>query len=107
MPIHTQGQPPPNIQTLRTQKTSDTQVDVAPPPPTDPPTDPPPRQQNALLEGESTCNEMVPARKFRRPSSPPMPRRLQARAGQPAHILNNAPQDEAKGAPLPLGDEVN
>ncbi|KAK5609286.1 hypothetical protein CRENBAI_012823 [Crenichthys baileyi] len=40
-----------------------------------PPTDPPPCQQNALLEGESTCNGMVPTRQFRRPLSPPMHRR--------------------------------
>ncbi|KAK5602182.1 hypothetical protein CRENBAI_015583 [Crenichthys baileyi] len=37
--------------------------------PTPPPTDPPPRQQNALLEGKSTCNEMVPTHQFRKPLS--------------------------------------
>ncbi|KAK5616586.1 hypothetical protein CRENBAI_006131 [Crenichthys baileyi] len=62
----------PNIRTaLRTHKTLDTQVDSAP----SPSTDHPPRQQRALLEGESTCNEMVPTHQFRRPLRPPMHRR--------------------------------
>ncbi|KAK5604086.1 hypothetical protein CRENBAI_023414, partial [Crenichthys baileyi] len=62
----------PNIQTTpTTHKTLDTQVDSVPPPPTDPL----PHQQNAFLEGESTCNEMVPTHQFMRPLSPPMHRR--------------------------------
>ncbi|MEQ2289066.1 hypothetical protein AMECASPLE_029327 [Ameca splendens] len=62
----------PNIRTTpRTHKTLDTQDDSAPPPPTDPP----PHQQSALLEGESTCNELVPTRQFRRPLRPLMHRR--------------------------------
>ncbi|KAK5616690.1 hypothetical protein CRENBAI_000522 [Crenichthys baileyi] len=55
-------------QLISPHKTLYTQVDSTSPPPTDPP----PRQQNALLEGESTCNEMVPTHPFRRPLSPPM-----------------------------------
>ncbi|XP_047237504.1 extensin-like [Girardinichthys multiradiatus] len=59
----------PNIRTTpRTHKRLDTPVDSIPPPPPDPP----PRQQS---EGESTNNQMVPTRQFRRPLRPPMHRR--------------------------------
>ncbi|XP_047223799.1 pollen-specific leucine-rich repeat extensin-like protein 3 [Girardinichthys multiradiatus] len=62
----------PNIRTTpRAHKTLDTQVDPAPPPPADPP----PRQQNVLLEGRSTCNEMGPTRQFWRPLCPPIHQR--------------------------------
>ncbi|XP_047246486.1 basic proline-rich protein-like [Girardinichthys multiradiatus] len=36
---------------------------------------PPPRQQNVLLEGRSTCNEMGPTYQFRRPLCPPIHQR--------------------------------
>ncbi|XP_047229413.1 bromodomain-containing protein 4-like [Girardinichthys multiradiatus] len=42
-------------------------------------------QQNALLEGESTCNEMVPTHQFRRPLSPVMHRRPPSQGQVPEH----------------------
>ncbi|KAK5600590.1 hypothetical protein CRENBAI_010396 [Crenichthys baileyi] len=90
MPIPTQGQPPTSTQeenlhppqhSNNSQNTLDTQVDSAPPPPTDPP----PHQQSALLEGESTCYEMVPTSQFRRPLCPPMHRRPPDRCRMPEH----------------------
>ncbi|MED6277515.1 hypothetical protein CHARACLAT_014261 [Characodon lateralis] len=51
----------PNIRTTpRAHKTLDTQVDPAPRPPADPLAS----QQNVLLEGRSTCNEMGPTCQF-------------------------------------------
>ncbi|KAK5611836.1 hypothetical protein CRENBAI_008673 [Crenichthys baileyi] len=79
----------------------DTQVESAPPPPTDPP----PSQQNALLEGESTCNEMVPTHQFRRPLSPPMYQRPPGQDRVPEHALaqNSATFPPRPKPPGPAG----
>ncbi|MED6281029.1 hypothetical protein CHARACLAT_017095 [Characodon lateralis] len=109
MPISTQGQPPPspqkktythpNIRTSpRTHKTLDTQVGSAPPPPTEPP----PHQQKALLEGESTCNEMVATHQFRRPLCPPMHRRSPGQCRVPQHELAQNPGNITARTQAPL-----
>ncbi|MEQ2296104.1 hypothetical protein AMECASPLE_021478 [Ameca splendens] len=99
----------PNIRTTpRTHKTLDTQIDSAPPPPIDPP----PHQQSALLEGESTCNEMVPTRQFRRPLHPSMHRRPPCGCRMPEHAPAQIPGDipartqasPAQPGPKPRGD---
>ncbi|KAK5618716.1 hypothetical protein CRENBAI_013096 [Crenichthys baileyi] len=66
------------------------------------PTDPPPRQQNALLEGESSCNEMVPICQFRMPLSPPMHRRPPGRCRVPKHAPAQNPGDIPARTQAPL-----
>ncbi|MEQ2257666.1 hypothetical protein ILYODFUR_037064 [Ilyodon furcidens] len=76
---------------------------------------PPPHQQDALLEGESSCNEMVPGHQFRRPLSPPMQRKPlqgQGPAHAPAQNPGNTPartqapqaQPGPQPGPQPEGD---
>ncbi|MEQ2316371.1 hypothetical protein AMECASPLE_031892 [Ameca splendens] len=81
--------PTPTFEQLPEHRHPHTQVDSAPPPPTDPPS----RQQSALLEGESTCNKMVPTRKFRRPLRPPMHRRPPGQCRVPEHAPAQNPSN--------------
>ncbi|KAK5611395.1 hypothetical protein CRENBAI_017403 [Crenichthys baileyi] len=90
----------PNIRTTpRTHKTLDSQVDSAPPPPTDPA----PRQQSAILEGESTCTEMVPTCQFRRPLRPPMRRTPPGWCRVPEHAPAQNPGDIPARTQAPPG----
>ncbi|XP_047245507.1 extensin-like [Girardinichthys multiradiatus] len=79
----------PNIRTPRAHKTLDTQVDPAPPPPADPL----PPQQNVLLEGRSTCNEMGPTRQLRRPLYPPVHQRSSSQGRAPGNAPAQNPGD--------------
>ncbi|KAK5614548.1 hypothetical protein CRENBAI_018502 [Crenichthys baileyi] len=58
-------------------------------------------QQSALLEGESTCNEMVPTRQFRRPLCPPMHRWPLGRCRVPEHAPAQNPGDIPARAQAP------
>ncbi|XP_047247570.1 basic salivary proline-rich protein 1-like [Girardinichthys multiradiatus] len=90
----------PNIQTTpRAHKTLDTQVDPAPPPPTDPP----PRQQNVLLEGRGTCNEMGPTRQFGKPLCPPIHQRSRSQGRVPGNAPAQNPGDISARTQDPQG----
>ncbi|XP_047233560.1 extensin-like [Girardinichthys multiradiatus] len=88
----------PNIRTTpRAHKTLDSQADTAPPPPADPP----PRQQNVLLEGRSTCNEMGPTCQFRRPLCLPIHQRSPSQGRSPGMHQPKTPATYPPGPKTP------